>query len=179
MKKRKAFQGQSLVEVALILPAVLILLLGFFDLARAVFYYASLSNAVREGTRAGIVNNDFLEDAYLNTDSDACSMTAPADPSLDSIRCTIYRYSFAISEGLEPVKTNILFDIHKVIVTTEDDYFFDTIHVVATYCFQPVTPGIRLIFGSNTCTVGGTNVLGIPIEAESTMLVTPFGRSRN
>lgn len=172
-------RGQSIVEVAILLPTLLILFFGFFDLSRAVFYYASLSNAVREGTRAGIVNNDFLEGAYRDTDPATCSDSAPADPANDSIRCVIYRYSFALSEGLEPVKTTILVNPNRVIVTSETDYYFDRLTVNATYCFQPVTPGIRLIFGSNVCNVGGTNVLGIPIEAESTMLVTPYGRSRN
>jgi hypothetical protein len=179
MIKRRTSQGQSLVEVAIIFPIVLFLLLGFFDLGRAVFYYASLSNAVREGTRAGIVNNDFLEAAFRDTDPTICPLEKPANPDEDSIRCVIYRYSFALTDGLKPVKSTITVVPQQVIVTSEDDYFFETLTVNATYCFQPVTPGIRLIFGSNTCTVGGSNVLGIPINAESTMQVTPYGRSRN
>lgn len=176
---RRGKQGQSIVEMAILLPVLLLLMLGFFDLSRAIFYYASLSNAVREGTRAGIVNNDFLEEAYQNTDPTECSITAPADPELDSIRCVIYRFSFALSDGLEPVQSNIVVSPNKVIVTSETDYFFDKLTVNATYCFQPITPGIRLLFGSNTCSVGGTSVLGIPIRADSTMLITPYGRSRN
>lgn len=48
-------QGQSLMEFALILPLLLMLLLGTFDFARAVFMYAQLSNGVREGARYGSV----------------------------------------------------------------------------------------------------------------------------
>ena len=179
MMKTGHNRGQSIIEVAILLPALLLLLLGFFDLGRAIFYYTSLSNAVREGTRVGIVNNDFLEGAYRDTDPTICSTTKPDDPDFDSIRCVIYRYSFALTEGLEPVKSTILVSPNRVIVTSETDYFFDKLTVKATYCFEPITPGIRLIFESNTCKVGGSNVLGIPINAESTMLVTPYGRSRN
>lgn len=48
-------QGQSLVEIALVLPVLLICLLGTVDLGRAVYADITLSNAVREGGRAAVV----------------------------------------------------------------------------------------------------------------------------
>ncbi len=48
--------GQSLVEFALILPILVLLAMGIFDLGRAVYYYSALQNAVREGARYGIVH---------------------------------------------------------------------------------------------------------------------------
>jgi Flp pilus assembly protein TadG len=50
--------GQALVEFALILPIALIVLLAVFDVGRAVFMYNGLTNAVREGARLAIVNQD-------------------------------------------------------------------------------------------------------------------------
>jgi Flp pilus assembly protein TadG len=51
-------RGQALVEFALIIPLFLLLLVGIFDLGRAVFAYNTLTNAAREGARLAIVNQD-------------------------------------------------------------------------------------------------------------------------
>lgn len=50
--------GQALVEFSLIIPLFLLLLVGVFDLGRAVFSYNTLTNAAREGARTAIVNQD-------------------------------------------------------------------------------------------------------------------------
>jgi Flp pilus assembly protein TadG len=49
-------RGQALVEFALVIPLFLLLLVGLFDLGRAVFAYNTLTNAAREGARTAIVN---------------------------------------------------------------------------------------------------------------------------
>ncbi|MEX1171410.1 MAG: TadE/TadG family type IV pilus assembly protein [Chloroflexota bacterium] len=51
-------RGQALVEFALVLPIALILMLGVFDIGRAIFLYNGLTNAAREGARMAIVNQD-------------------------------------------------------------------------------------------------------------------------
>ena len=69
MKNTTRFPAQSLVEFALIIPLLLLLLLGFFDLGRAIINLSALSNAVREGTRAGIVmayDEDAIKDIVLD-----------------------------------------------------------------------------------------------------------------
>ena len=49
-------RGQALVEFALVIPLFLVLLVGIFDLGRAVFAFNTLTNAAREGARIAIVN---------------------------------------------------------------------------------------------------------------------------
>lgn len=51
-------RGQALVEFALILPILLILVLGLFDLGRAVYGYNAVANAARNGTRVAIVDQN-------------------------------------------------------------------------------------------------------------------------
>jgi len=48
--------GQALVEFALILPVLLMLMLGLFDVARAVWQENTLAFAAREATRYAIVH---------------------------------------------------------------------------------------------------------------------------
>ena len=47
--------GQSLVEFALVLPLLLIILFGIIDFGIAMYDRAVVTNAAREGARAGIV----------------------------------------------------------------------------------------------------------------------------
>lgn len=49
-------RGQALVEFALVVPIFLLVLMGIFDLGRAVYYSSTLSNAAREAAREGIVD---------------------------------------------------------------------------------------------------------------------------
>jgi Flp pilus assembly protein TadG len=46
--------GQSMVEFAVLAPVFFMLLLGTIDLGRAVYIYNTISDAAREGARAGI-----------------------------------------------------------------------------------------------------------------------------
>lgn len=48
-------RGQSLVEFALALPAILLIFFGIIELGRAFLIYSEVSNAAREGARYGMV----------------------------------------------------------------------------------------------------------------------------
>lgn len=52
----KEEHAQSLVEFALILPLILLIVTGVFDLARAVWQENTLAYAAREGTRYAVVH---------------------------------------------------------------------------------------------------------------------------
>lgn len=47
-----------MVEFALVFPVAIVLLLGVFDIGRAVFAYNGLTNAAREGARFAAVNQE-------------------------------------------------------------------------------------------------------------------------
>jgi Flp pilus assembly protein TadG len=49
-------RGQALVETALVLPILVILLVGLFDVGRAIWLSNTLATAVREGSRYGVVH---------------------------------------------------------------------------------------------------------------------------
>lgn len=54
--RRSRSRGQTLAEFALVIPILIVMLMGIFDLGRAVFAYNAITNAAREGARLGIVN---------------------------------------------------------------------------------------------------------------------------
>ena len=53
---RRDRNGQTTTELALVLPLFILLLVGIFDVGRAVFAYNAVANAAREGTRLAIVD---------------------------------------------------------------------------------------------------------------------------
>jgi len=145
MKITQRHSGQSLVEFALIFPIVFFLITGFFDLGRAVFYYSSLNNAVREATRYAIVNKE----ALISAD----------DPTYDTLQKKVIEYAFGMSSD----KMNIIVTVDK----DEDEILFTTVTIQATYLYEPIIPcikGIQVLCRSTA---------GISITARSKMLVTP------
>lgn len=52
---RGSGRGQSIVEFALVLPVLLLLIMGALDFARAISVLQIVTNAAREGARAGII----------------------------------------------------------------------------------------------------------------------------
>jgi len=51
-------KGDTLVEFALLLPILMLILMGIFDLGRAFHAYIVIANAAREGARYGVVHPD-------------------------------------------------------------------------------------------------------------------------
>src|SRR5439155_10491939 len=49
-------RGQNLVEVALVLPILVIMMLGIVEFGFIYFVWGSVDNAVREGARYGAIN---------------------------------------------------------------------------------------------------------------------------
>ena len=76
-------RGQSLVEFALLLPLMLLIITGLFDVARAVWEENTLAYAAREGTRYAIVHGSAGVPAADPTDP-----TNPTCSPGDIIICT-------------------------------------------------------------------------------------------
>ena len=70
-------RGQSLVEFAVVVPLILLIVTGVFDLARAVWQENTLAYAAREGTRYAIVHGS-------NSPSPV-GPTNPSDPAIAAV----------------------------------------------------------------------------------------------
>lgn len=83
MTVRDGERGQALVEFALILPVLLLLLVGLFDLSRAVFVSSTLATASREGNRYAIVHG---AQSSAPSGPGSTTFTAPdVDSAVDAI----------------------------------------------------------------------------------------------
>jgi Flp pilus assembly protein TadG len=147
MKNQRRYSGQSLVEFAIILPLVFFLITGFLDLGRTVFYYSSLTNAVREATRYAIVHKDEINAAFNN-------------PTDNSLQDKVLEYAVGLSGIPDPLTKD---DI-SVNIPPKVDNYFTTVSIEVTYQYKPITPGIKELFGS---------IEGIDLTVQSQMYVTP------
>jgi Flp pilus assembly protein TadG len=151
MKKRQQFFGQTLIEFALIFPLFILLIMGLFDVGRFVFFYSVLNNAVREGTRTGIVQT--FPDYYTVT-CDSASSTG------DLAICTAIEGKFFDIGTLSDSTITITRD-DNAYTFEETEYYSPTIEIVLQYNYQPITPGLGLISD-------------FAITVDSTMLLAPI-----
>lgn len=141
MRAYKMLTGQALVEFALIFPLLFLLVMGLFDLGRAVFYYSTLNTAVREGTRFAIVQPD-------------------CDYRLDPSTCSggyLETYPLNCESAISTANTKICADIKEIFFTSELSNSTITINhpgsstddplisIGIDYLFKPITPGIALL----------------------------------
>jgi TadE-like protein len=101
-------EGQSMVEFALILPALVLIIAGIFDLGRAFFAYISITNAAREGARYGALNPDYLTGACEATKGEALNSGITILDSDITISCGTVRSC--------PIATNQACSRHQPII---------------------------------------------------------------
>ena len=166
-KTNQKTRGQSLVEMALVLPILLLLVLTFIDLARGVYYYSTLGNAVREGTRYASVRKLDTQAARDEVESVVMGYSIRVAPDVvyvcpfDGASCdsnSFYQQIFT-----DPDKKNICVENPD---TAEEEIV--CVLVIGEYEFDPVTPFLARILGS-----GNT----ITLTSESSMLLAPIARN--
>lgn len=132
--RRGTPRGQTLVEFALVLPVLMLVVLGIFDLGRGVYAYNTVANAARTGARIAAVNQ--------LPDSPDCSNDRPiinvADPHWSIRRCAAQA---AVSLGIEPDDVNVDY-------ACDSKYVGCIAQVTVHYRFTAITPVISRIVGS-------------------------------
>ncbi len=73
-------RGQALLEMALVLPILILLLLGVVELGQVTYSYITVNNAARAGARVASVGG---------TDSDIAAAVQQASPALTSADLTV------------------------------------------------------------------------------------------
>lgn len=85
MFKKKDQEGQSLVEVAIAMPLLILILAGILDLGRAYFTYIALTDAAAEGAAfAAIHPNDVPQ--IINRAADSSNGLVTLEPGMINVR---------------------------------------------------------------------------------------------
>ena len=158
MRTHRKPLGQTLIEFAILLPLILILVMGLFDIGRAIIFYAVLNSAVREGTRYAVVQSacDYLSDpgacdgVYLDSYPLNCtSATSTANINI----CDEIKSKFV---NIGDLSKNTIMITH--LPSGVDD---QVISIDIEYLFEPITPVLSLM-GNLT------------LHVNSQMLMTPI-----
>ena len=138
-------RAQALVETALILPLLLMLIVGLFDVGRAIWLSNTLATAVREGTRYGVVHGAL---SGSPTGPGAASYTPPDTDT--TITAQVRNYASGVPNNL------------TVLSTWPDGNANRGSRIVVTATF-PFTPILSQVF------LGGG--LGITLRSSSTLVI--------
>ncbi|MGN6672539.1 MAG: TadE/TadG family type IV pilus assembly protein [Thermomicrobiales bacterium] len=138
---RGSARGQSLTELALVLPLLALILLGVVDLGRAFFYSTRLSNAVKEGALYGIHYPGSM------------TSTQKADPN-NVVYHTTYESQPSLSLPANQVTVTCYQGLSTTLLVNNDGdctkaQVGDTVQVKATYNFKPFTQQIIRLLGSS------------------------------
>ncbi|MDE3193880.1 MAG: pilus assembly protein [Chloroflexota bacterium] len=148
MRAHRAEEAQALVEFALVLPVLLMLILGLFDLARAVEQENTLAYAAREGSRYAIVHG-----------ASASPALGPCASCVDPTTA-----SAAADSAIGGVVTKAAISVPNVSVTVDypdgHNYRGDRVSVDASAPFVPL-PSTWLLNGALTITMRGGSELVI------------------
>ena len=88
-------RGQTLVEFALVIPIFILLLLGLFDIGRAVWNYNTVANAAREAVRVAVVNQDPV--AVRDAAKQAGTGLGLTDADIDLTECFIQECPYSVT----------------------------------------------------------------------------------
>lgn len=123
----KKQQGAAVVEFAIILPVFMLILLAVVDLGTALYDYAILTNASREGARWGIIASNNPNGNAWNCSSSATDPIDPCGVANQKLNDLLISYS---GENL-PVTTASGGGVPGDTVTVTSNYVFNGIGLLA------------------------------------------------
>ena len=138
-------RGQSLVEFALVFPIIVLLIVGFVEVGRAVFAFNTIANAARQGARVAAVNQ--LADV---TECDASRpIEDPYDPHWSYKGCAMVA---AKTIGVGASDISIAYEPPPgTTVDCDPELHVGCIAAVTvTYDFEVATPFVSWIIGPFT-----------------------------
>jgi FOG: PKD repeat len=152
-------QGQAIVELALILPVILILLASALDLGRLFYSQITVNDASREGVLEASRNPT----SYLaNT---ACTST-----NKESNRVMCRTLNEAKGGFVEVAPTDVTMNCSTTPCPPTKAALGDTVSVSVTGHFQLITPLLAVFFGGQSITFASTSsaqLLAVPTVAVS------------
>ena len=135
--------GQATLELALVVPFFFIMLFALFEFGRGLVEYTSLSNAAREGARAGIVPNKTVD--QITTTTRNATITVG---TLPAVTVTAFRSGTALADPMTRTSG-------------------DTVQVQVTHTFVPI---FFVAHGYIPDLIGGLGV-SIPMGSTAKMRV--------
>lgn len=154
---RRFSRGQAVVELALVLPFVLLLTLGVVDVARLFSAYVALTDGVREAALfAGEGNGSTKWCAIPPADVIACPAGSVGHefPNPDNIA---YQIQFD-AVGLDPARVTM----DAPVCVPDPCSGTGSVTVIVSYRFSLVTPILSQLFGDGVTVTASTTAKVLP-----------------
>lgn len=154
-RARDTERGQSLVEFALVIPVIILLVVGFFEIGRAVFAYNTLANAARQAVRVAAVNQ--VPDV---TDCDASRpVEDPFDPHWSLRGCAI---AAGAALGLSAANVSVDYDPppSTTVTCTPILHVGCIASVTVTYNYAISTPFVSMLISN----ISMSQTSAMPVE---------------
>ena len=138
-------RGQSLVEFSLVFPIIILLVVGFWEIGRAVFAYNTIANAARQAARVATVN----QLADVTECDESRPIEDPYEPHWSMRGCAIVAGK---PLGIDTTNVSVAYAPPPDTTLTCDP----TIHVgcivavTVTYDFSVSTPFVSMLIGPFT-----------------------------
>jgi Flp pilus assembly protein TadG len=133
-------RGQALVELAIILPVILLLLLGALDFGRVFYAQIAMTNAAKEGALVASRGGTYVANA-------ACSAT-------NTVMCAVL--TEAKGGFVEVDKAKVIQSPSGNVVCPSNAAVGTTVSVRVDAPFRLITPFIGAVFGGQALTVSAT-----------------------
>lgn len=126
MATRRRDRGAAAVEMAIVLPLLLLLVGGIIDFGRAFYYQVSISNAAREGARMKAIGG------FTNAQVDA--RVQGALPAIPTSEYTITQGACTVdASGVKVVDVTVRVDPYRWLIVRDISKFFGGALPLPTY----------------------------------------------
>lgn len=120
-------RGQTLVEFGLILPIFVLVLVGIFDVGRAIYAYHTVSNATREALREAIVHQDPTAVRAEAVKAGVALGLTDADVVLDPCTDEGCAYGVTVSYDYQPA-TPIIGNLFNPVISASGEMPVETVN---------------------------------------------------
>jgi Flp pilus assembly protein TadG len=160
--------GQALVELALILPILLVLFGSALDLGRLYYSQITINNAAKEGALEAARDTENLAEFDSTRDCDADD---------NRVICLIINEAKGSLITIAPDDVALTCDVAAVAGDPNpcptDATIGDTVSVVVTADFMMVSPLLSAFFGGQTIPISSTSLAQIGVDPHPGYAITP------
>jgi hypothetical protein len=155
-------RGQALVELALILPVLLVLFGSALDLGRLYYSQITINNAAKEGALEAARDTKNLSDFDSTRDCDADD---------NRVICLIINEAKGSLISIEPGDVALVCDPDPC---PTDAAIGDTVEITVSSDFFLVSPILSVFFGGQTIPISSTAVAQIGVDPHPGFVSTPW-----
>jgi Flp pilus assembly protein TadG len=166
--RRGRRQGQALVELALVLPILLVLFGSALDLGRLYYSQITINNAAKEGA---------LEAARDTENLGEFDSTQDCDSETNRVICLIINEAKGSLISIVPGDVALTCDVAAVAGSPNpcptDATIGDTVTIEVTADFFLVSPILSVFFGGQTIPIAASSVAQIGVDPHPGYVLTP------